>query len=62
MDRLLYTTAIGASHIERAQTVHAHNLANVGTTGFRAEFAQAQTYQAEGAGFPARSYRPIPCL
>ncbi len=56
MDRLLYTSAIGAAHIERAQAVHANNLANVSTTGFRADFAQAQSRWAEGDGFPVRTY------
>jgi flagellar basal-body rod protein FlgF len=57
MDRLLYISTIGASHIEKAQTVHAHNLANVSTTGFRAEFAQAQSRWVDTPdGFPARVY------
>ena len=56
MDRLLYTTAIGASHIERAQAVHANNLANVSTTGFQADFAQAQSRWIGGDGIPARVY------
>lgn len=57
MDRLLYVSTIGAAHIERAQTVHAHNLANVSTTGFRAEFAQAQSRWVDTAdGYPARVY------
>ncbi len=56
MDRLLYTTAIGAAHIERAQAVHANNLANVGTTGFQADFAQAQSRLVGGDGVPARVY------
>lgn len=56
MDRLLYTTAIGAAHIERAQAVHANNLANVNTTGFQADFAQAQSRWIGGDGVPARIY------
>jgi flagellar basal-body rod protein FlgF len=56
MDRLLYIATTGASHIERAQTVHAHNLANVSTTGFRADFAQAQSRWVDGDGIPARVY------
>lgn len=56
MDRLLYVSTIGASHIERAQTVHAHNLANVSTTGFRADYAQAQSRWVDGDGMPARVY------
>jgi flagellar basal-body rod protein FlgF len=56
MDRLLYIATVGASHIERAQTVHAHNLANVSTTGFRADYAQAQSRWVEGDGMAARVY------
>lgn len=56
MDRLLYTTAIGAAHIERAQAVHANNLANVSTTGFQADFALAQARVIGGDGLPARVY------
>jgi flagellar basal-body rod protein FlgF len=56
MDRLLYISTIGASQIERAQAVHANNLANVSTTGFRADFAQAQSRWVEGDGYPARVY------
>ncbi|MEZ5558425.1 MAG: flagellar basal body rod protein FlgF [Pseudomonadales bacterium] len=57
MDRLLYISTIGAAHIERAQTLHAHNLANVSTTGFRADFAQAQSRWVDTPdGYPARVY------
>ena len=56
MDRLLYVSTIGASHVERAQAVHAHNLANVSTTGFRADYAQARSRWVEGDGMPARVY------
>lgn len=56
MDRLLYNSTVGASNIERALAVRANNLANVSTTGFRADFAQAQAYWAEGDGHPVRAY------
>jgi flagellar basal-body rod protein FlgF len=56
MDRLIYTSAIGAAQVERAQAVHANNLANVSTTGFQADFAQAQSRWIEGDGLPARIY------
>lgn len=56
MDRLIYTTAIGAAQVERAQAVHANNLANVSTTGFQADFAQAQSRWIQGDGLPARIY------
>ncbi|MCB1686735.1 MAG: flagellar basal-body rod protein FlgF [Pseudomonadales bacterium] len=56
MDRLLYNSTLGASNIERALSVRAHNLANVATTGFRADYAQAQAFWAEGDGHPVRAY------
>ena len=37
MDRLIYTAASGAKHILEQQATTAHNLANVTTTGFRAQ-------------------------
>jgi len=36
--------------------VHAHNLANVATDGYRAEFTQALTKAVEGPGYQARDY------
>jgi flagellar basal-body rod protein FlgF len=56
MDRLLYVAMTGAAHIDRAQTVHANNLANVSTSGFRADLAQARAVQVNGDGFPTRVY------
>ena len=37
MDRLIYTAMTGAKHIMEQQANTAHNLANVSTTGFRAQ-------------------------
>ena len=37
MDRMLYVAMTGAKETLRAQGVNNHNLANVSTTGFRAE-------------------------
>ena len=37
MDRLIYTAGSGAKHILEQQATTAHNLANVTTTGFRAQ-------------------------
>ncbi len=34
VDKLIYVAMTGAAHIDRAQTLHSNNLANVGTTGF----------------------------
>ena len=56
MDKLIYVAMTGAAHIDRAQTLHSNNLANVGTTGFRADLAQARSVQVYGDGFKGRVY------
>lgn len=56
MDKLIYVAMTGAAHIDRAQTLHSNNLANVGTTGFRADFAQARSVQLYGEGYNSRVY------
>lgn len=56
MDRALYISMTGASQSMRAQTVHAHNLANASTTGFRADLAQARSMPMYGPGLPTRAY------
>ncbi|WP_241608402.1 flagellar basal-body rod protein FlgF [Rosenbergiella australiborealis] len=42
MDRLLYTALSGANVAQQQQQIHANNLANVNTEGFRADLALAQ--------------------
>ena len=42
MDRLLYTALSGASVAQQQQQIHANNLANANTEGFRADLALAQ--------------------
>ena len=56
MDRLIYVAGTSAAHIERAQAVHANNLANVNTNGFRRDFAQARTVAIHGDGYEARHF------
>ena len=56
MDRLVYVAMTGAAHNARAQVIHANNLANVLTTGFRADFAQARSMQVYGDSFASRVY------
>lgn len=56
MDRLLYVAMTGASHNAKAQAIAANNLANVNTTGFRADFAQARSMQVFGDSHPSRVY------
>ncbi|WP_018277715.1 flagellar basal body rod protein FlgF [Teredinibacter turnerae] len=57
MDKALYIAMSGAKHNMRAQTVHANNLANVNTTGFKADFARARSMPIYfGEGHPTRAY------
>lgn len=56
MDKAIFLAMTGAVHNNRAQSIHANNLANVGTTGFRADFAQARAMQVFGPTYPSRAY------
>lgn len=57
MDKALYVAMTGAKNNMLAQTVAANNLANVSTTGFRADFAQARSMPVYyGSGQPTRAY------
>lgn len=54
MERYLYTSMSGALHTMNAQRVHANNLANSSTHGFRRDMEAAASYQVEGAGLQTR--------
>jgi len=54
MDRSLYVGMTGASQIMAAQAVLAQNLANVSTTGFRADLHAMSAVPVEGPGFATR--------
>ncbi len=56
MDRALYLAMSGGKQTMHAQTLHANNLANVSTTGFRSDFEQARSMQVNGEHFPSRVY------
>jgi len=56
MDRMLYVAASGASQIQRAQAVNANNLANLGTTGFKAQFEALRAVPLYGPGHASRVY------
>ena len=56
MDRMLYVAMTGAQQTLKAQTVNNHNLANVSTTGFRADLAAFQSRAVDGTGFASRVY------
>jgi flagellar basal-body rod protein FlgF len=54
MDRLIYTVMAGANMLTQRQDTIAHNLANVGTTGFRAELDAFRAVPVVGPGAPTR--------
>lgn len=54
MDALIYTAMSGAERAMRAQQVHANNLANADTPGFRANLELASAYAVPGQGYDAR--------
>jgi flagellar basal-body rod protein FlgF len=54
MDALIYTAMSGAERALRGQQVHANNLANMDTTGFRANLELSTARQLTGAGYDDR--------
>ncbi len=56
MDRLIYTAMTGAKHIMEQQANTAHNLANVSTTGFRAQLDSFRAVPVIGDGMPTRAF------
>ncbi len=56
MDKLLYIAMSGAKQTMLAQTVNANNLANVNTTGFRADLAAFESLPVNGPGYASRAY------
>jgi flagellar basal-body rod protein FlgF len=56
MDRLIYLAMAGAKATMQRQDVLAHNLANVSTTGFRAEMQAFRAVPVLGSGASTRVY------
>ena len=57
MEKALFIAMTGAKHNMLAQANRANNLANVSTTGFRADFEQARSMAVYyGDGHPTRAY------
>lgn len=56
MDRMIYLAMTGAQQAMALQNVHTNNLANVDTTAFKADFAQARAMQVFGEGHASRAY------
>jgi flagellar basal-body rod protein FlgF len=51
---MLYVAMTGAKNTMMAQAINTNNLANMNTTGFRADLASFQSIPVEGAGYPSR--------
>ncbi|MFK3736261.1 flagellar basal-body rod protein FlgF [Massilia sp. TN1-12] len=56
MDRLIYTAASGAKHILEKQATTSNNLANVSTTGFRAQLDTFRAVPVQSEGMPTRAF------
>ena len=56
MDRMIYLSMSGAKATMQRQETLANNLANVSTTGFRAELAAFRAVPVEGSGASSRVY------
>lgn len=54
MDALIYSAMSGAERALRGQQVRANNMANLQTTGFRADLELAVGRKVDGAGYDAR--------
>lgn len=56
MDRLIYTSMTGASHVLQQQAAVSENLANTSTPGFRASLNTFRAVPLVGEGLPTRSF------
>ncbi len=56
MDRLIYTAMTGAKHIMEQQATVANNLANVSTSGFRAQIDSFRAVPVVSEGLPTRAF------
>lgn len=56
MDRLIYIAATGAKQVMEQQSTTSHNLANLNTTGFRAQMDSFRSVPVQGPSLPTRSY------
>ncbi len=54
MDEMLYVAMTGAKQTEYAQTINSNNLANISTTGFRADLHSFSSVPVEGPGVETR--------
>lgn len=54
MDAFIYTAMSGANWAQRSLSVHANNLANAQTAGFRADIDHAESIAVPGYGYDSR--------
>lgn len=59
MDRMIFISMSGAKEIMNAQAINTNNLANSGTTGFRADYEASISRQVYGPGHPSRVYASV---
>lgn len=56
MDRMLYVAMSGAKQNMMAQALNANNMANISTSGFKADLAAARSMPLFGNGLPTRVF------
>lgn len=56
MDKVIFLAMSGAKQTMLSQRAHANNLANISSTGFKADLEQARSMQVFGDGLPSRVY------
>ena len=56
MDRMIYTAMTGLKHILEQQATNSHNLANVSSSGFRAQIDSFRAVPVQGDGLPTRAF------
>ncbi|MDJ0906011.1 MAG: flagellar basal-body rod protein FlgF [Woeseiaceae bacterium] len=54
MDKMIYTAMTGAKQTETAQAINSNNLANISTTGFRADLHAFSSVPVDGPGVESR--------
>ena len=59
MDKAIYTAMSGASRAMFQQRQHTNNLANLNTTGYKADFARVMARNVEGGGLPSRAFTEV---
>lgn len=56
MDRMIYIAMTGAKQVMEQQATASHNLANVNTTGFRAQMDSFRAVPVQGPSLPTRAF------